>query len=204
MFKIGKDAIQRVSCSGLVSGSTYSCDNPLVAGIRKRVIIGEVSKIATLDYNVTDAGVLESILMASGERCFEFDGVKNSISPSIELKEGTLSNTYIHKLALSLFEVDSLHKANIQGMVSSELFAIIEYQNDSSLGNSVFEVYGLAGMEVNVLTRNPTDPDTAGAYVMEMQTPDAYGNEPKLPISLFLTNHETTLQVVEHLLTPQT
>ena len=135
---------------------------------------------------------------------YQFDGAKNSINPSVELREGTLSNTFAHMLALSVFEVDSPAKTNLQGMAHDQLFAIIENANDTSLGDSIFEVYGLGGMEVNELTRNPTDQDTSGAYVLNMQTPEAYGGETRLPISLDAGGYEATLALIEILLSPAT
>ena len=188
------------SCAGLISGGIYDCDNPLQPGIRKRVIIGSIDKIASKT-EITP-GVLDSIVMLSGEQCYQFDGAKNSINPSVELREGTLANTYGHLLALSIFEVDSAAKINIQGMVHDRMFAIIENANDSSLGDSIFEVYGLGGMEVNELTRMPTDPDTSGAYVMNMQTPEAYGGETRLASSLDAGGYEATLALIDVLLAP--
>ena len=192
------------SCAGLISGGIYDCDNPLVPGIRKRVIIGSIDKIAGdgLVYDPGDALLLTDIVMATGEQMYQFDGAKNSIEPQIELREGTLANTFAHMLALSIFEVDSLAKLNIQGMAHDRMFAIIENARDSALGNSIFEVYGLNGMEVNELARNPTDPDTSGAYVMNMQTPEEYGGETRLPISLDAGDYDLTIALIDTLLAP--
>ena len=188
------------SCAGLVSGGIYDCDNPLVPGIRKRVIIGSITKILSKSELVP--GVLDSIIMQDGEQMYQFDGAKNSIVPQIELREGTLSNTFAHMLALSIFEVDSAAKLNLQGMSHDQLFCIIENANDSALGDSIFEVYGLGGMEVNELGRNPTDQDTSGAYVMNMQTPEAYGGETRLPLSLDAGDYQLTLDLIDVLLAP--
>ena len=190
------------SCAGLISGGIYDCDNPLVPGIRKRVIIGSITKIASKLFDPSNPMILTDLVMADGEQMFQFDGAKNSIVPQIELREGTLSNTFAHMLALSIFEVDSDAKLNIQGMAHDQLFAIIENANDTSLGDSIFEVYGLGGMEVNELTRNPTDQDTSGAYVLNMQTPEAYGGETRLPISLDAGGYQATLDLIDVLLAP--
>ena len=195
------ESLQRTpSCAGLVSGGIYDCDNPLVPGIRKRVIIGSIDKIASKTELVP--GVIDGLTMLTGEQMYQFDGAKNSINPNVELREGTLSNTFAHVLALSIFEVDSAAKINIQGMAHDRLFCIIENANDSSLGDSIFEIYGLGGMEVNELTRNPTDQDTSGAYVLNMQTPEAYGGETKLPLSLDAGGYEATLALIDVLLAP--
>ena len=190
------------SCSGLVSGGIYDCDNPLVSGIRKRVIIGSINKILTKTFDPADAMLMTDLAMQLGEQCYQFDGAKNSIQPSVELREGSIANTYGHILALSIFEVDSEQKLNIQGMVNDQMFAIIESVNDTALGNSVFEIYGLGGMEINELTRNPNDPDSSGAYVISMQTPEEYGGESRLAVSLDAGDHQLTLDLIDVLLAP--
>lgn len=190
------------SCAGLVSGGIYDCDNPLVPGIRKRVIIGSITKILSKTFDPVNGQLLTDITMQVGEQMYQFDGAKNSINPSVELREGTLSNTFAHSLGLSVFEVDSLAKINLQGMAHDQLFCIIENANDSALGDSIFEVYGLGGMEVNELGRNPTDQDTSGAWVLNMQTPEAYGGETRLPISLDAGGYQATLDLIDVLLAP--
>ena len=197
------EQIQRApSCAGLISGGIFDCLNPPVPGIKKRVIIGSIQKIASKSFDVSNDLLLEDIVMLQGEQCYQFDGAKNSIVPQIELREGSLSNTFAHMLALSIFELDSDQKMNIQGMSFDQLFCIIENANDSSLGDSIFEVYGLGGMEVNELTRNPTDQDTGGAYVMNMQTPEEYGGETQLPVSLDAGGYQATLDLIDVLLAP--
>jgi len=190
------------SCAGLISGSVYNCDEPLVPSVYKRVIIGSIDDILEKTFDPTETNVLTALTLKTGEQCFAFDGVKNSISPSIELREATLANTYVHQLALSIFEVDSAQKENIENMVLDRMFAIVENANDSSYGDSIFEIYGFNGMEVNELTRTPSDPDTSGAYVMNMQTPEAYGGETRLPITFDAGGYEATLAAVEALLSP--
>ena len=197
------NAIQREpSCAGLIAGGIYDCANPLVPGIKKRVIIGSINKIATKTFDPAQPLKLTDLAMQTGEQCYQFDGAKNSINPNVELREGTISNSYGHVLALSIFERDSDAKQNIQGMANDQLFCIIENANDSSLGDSIFEVYGLGGMEVNELTMNPTDTDSSGAYVMNMQTPDAYGGETRLPVSLDAGGYQATLDLIDVLLAP--
>ena len=87
-------------------------------------------------------------------------------------------------------------------MAHDRMFWIIENARDSALGNSIFEVYALGGAEVNELARNPTDPDTSGAYVMNMQTPEEYGGETRLPISLDAGDYDLTIALIDTLLAP--
>lgn len=197
------DLIQRSpSCSGLVSGAVFDCENPPVPGVRKRVIIGSIDQIAEKTFDPANPLLLTAIRMIDGEQCFEFDGAKNSILPSVDLREGTNANNYGHSLGLSIFELGSDQKANIMAMAHDRMFAIVENANDSSLEDSVFEVYGLGGMEINELNRTPTDPDTLGAYVLNMQTPEAYGGEPKIPVSYDAGGYEATLLAIDVLLAP--
>ena len=134
---------------------------------------------------------------------YAFDGVKQSISAQSELVVQTLSNAYNHQVGLSVFEVDSLQKANLQGMAAQTQFAIVENSKDDSLGNSTFEVFGInRGMEASEMLRINGDTDTSGAYVITLVTPDEGGKETTLPESFFITSLAVTEAAVEALLTP--
>ena len=82
------------------------------------------------------------------------------------------------------------------------MFAIIENANDISLGDSIFEIYGMGGLEMNELSRMPTDQDTSGAYVLNLQTPTEYGGETRLPVTLDAGGYQATLDLIDVLLAP--
>jgi len=191
------------TCSGITVGSTFDCDNPLVPFVRQRLLIGNLEDIASITRNVTNDNVIEDITMKVGKAMFAFEAVKSAITAQTELVVQTLSNAYNHQVGLSVFEVDSAQKRNLQGMASLPQFALVENSKDTSLGDSVFEIYGInRGLEPSELIRINADSDTAGAYVITLVTPDEGGKETTLPESFFLTSQSVTDALVEALLVP--
>lgn len=192
-----------MSCAGITVGAIYDCDNPLVPFVRQRLLIGNLQDIATITRNVTNDNVIEGITMKSGTAMYAFEGVKTSITAQSEMVVQTLANAYNHQVGLSVFEVDSAQKRNLQGMSSVEQFAIVENSLDTSLGDSNFEVFGInRGMLPSEMIRINADTETGGAYVITLITPDEGGKEVTLPESAFLTDLATTQAWIEALLTP--
>ena len=191
------------TCAGITIGAEFDCENPLQPGVRQRLLIGNLSDIATITRSAGEDNVIEGITMQLTKAMYAFEGVKQSITAQSELVVQTLSNAYNHQVGLSVFEVDSLQKANLQGMMATPQFAIVENSKDDSFGNSVFEVFGInRGMEGSELLRINADTDTSGAYVITLVTPDDGGKESTLPESFFITDLTTTEAAVEALLTP--
>ena len=192
-----------MACAGITVGSLYDCDNPLVPFVRQRLLIGNLEDIATITRNVTFDNIIEGITMKSTKAMFAFEGVKTSISAQTELVVQTLSNAYNHQSNLSVFEVDSAQKRNLQGMAAIEQFCIVDNSKNTSLGDSNFEVYGInRGLLPSEMIRINADGETGGAYVITLITPDEGGKETTLPESFFLTDLTTTEALVEALLTP--
>ena len=190
------------TCAGITVGAAFDCENPLQPGVRQRLLIGNLSDIASITRGGTPNVILD-ITMKSTKAMFAFEGVKQSITAQSELVVQTLSNAYNHQVGLSVFEVDSVQKLNLQGMMATAQFAIVENSKDDSLGDSVFEVFGInRGMEGSELLRINADTDTSGAYVITLVTPDEGGKETTLPESFWDTDLATTEALVEALLTP--
>ena len=192
-----------MACSGIIVGAIYDCENPLVPFVRQRLLVGNLEDIATITRNVTNDNVIEGITMKVTKAMFAFEGVKTSISAQSELVVQTLSNAFNHQCNLSVFEVDSAQKRNLQGMAAKEQFCIVENSKDTSLGDSNFEVFGInRGLLPSELIRINADSETGGAYVITLITPDEGGKEVQLPESFFITDLTTTEAAVEALLTP--
>ena len=196
-------ALQR-ACDGLVMGADIDCADPLAPGIRKRLIGFNLEDIADVQYSVSQPNVIESITLLEGKQGWVFEGIKQSIIPNLELVNTPTASTWRHSVTLSIFDVSSGQKLNIQGMATKASVWIVENANDSSNVDSVFEVYGLQrGLEAQSITRSPVDTESGAAFVVEMATPDDGGNEPVPVESYFITDYVTTLAAVELLLTPQ-
>ena len=193
------------TCLGITQGAVYDCTNPLVPFVRQRLLIGNLEDIATITFSLVagEENVITAITMSSGKAMFAFDGVKASITAQAELVATAFAPQYNHQNTLIVWEVDNTQKLNLQGMAAVPQFSIVENSKDSSLGNSVFEVFGVGrGMEVSELIRINADADTSGGYSVTLVTPDEGGKETALPDSFFDTSLTVTEAAVEALLTP--
>ena len=195
-------ALQR-ACDGLVMGAAIDCADILAPGIRKRLIGFNLEDIENVDYDIVNTNVVEAITLKSGAQAWVFEGIKQSIIPNLELVNTPTASTWRHSVTLSIFDVSSEQKLNIQGMATKASVWIVENANDSSNADSIFEIYGLQrGLEAQTITRSPVDTESGAAFVVEMATPDEGGNEPVPVESWFITDYATTLLAVESLLTP--
>ena len=191
------------TCAGITVGADYDCIDPLVPFVRQRLLVGNLEDIDTITRNSGFDNIIEDIKMKTGKAMFAFEGVKQASSAQAELVVQTLSNAYNHQCNLSVFEVDSAQKRNRQGMAALPQFCLVENSKDTSLGDSVFEIFVInRGLEASELIRINGDTDTGGAYVITLITPDEGGKESNLPESFFLTSLAVTEALVEALLIP--
>lgn len=194
-----------MSCQGLTMGAAINCADPLTPGIRKRLIGFNLEDVELVTYNVTQTNVIESIALKTGAQGWVFEGIKQSIIPTQELVPQSTSNGWKHGVLMSIFDVSSEQKLNIQGMANKSTVWVVENANDSSNSDSIFEVYGLGrGLEAETITRSPVDSESGAAYVIQLNTPAEGGNEVVPVESWFITDYATTLAAVETLLTPAT
>ena len=188
---------------GITMGAVVDCGDPLAPRVRQRVIIGNTDDIATVTYGANDS-LITDITMKTGTQCWAFGGKKTSISASSELNPTDFAVYYNHIVNLIVWDTSSDQKQNLQGMAEGNLFCIIENANDSSHGDSVFEVFCLErGGEVTQNTRLNGGDDAGGGYSLIISTPEAGGGEVQLPKSWNDTDYATTLAKVEALLQVQ-
>ena len=196
-------AIQRVSCAGIISGAVYDCENPIAPGVNQRLILGNLDDIDVITYNVTNTYIIESILMKTSKPTFAFEGVRRSLNPQYSLVPQTVSIGYTHLLDFSVFDVSAAQKENLEAMAIKPQFAIVQNINDAGNADNFFEVYGITrGLDLLANTRIPADGDTAGAFVLQLSTPEEGGKENKMPATWFITDFATTLAAVDATLVP--
>ena len=195
--------IKNLACDGLVMGASINCADPLAPGIRKRLIGFNLDDIELVSYSITQANLIESIALKQGAQGWVFEGIKQSIIPTQELTPGPTVANWKHSVTMSIFDVSSEQKLNIQGMANKSTVWVVENANDSSNSDSIFEVYGLGrGLEAETITRSPVDSESGAAYIVTLATPDQGGAETVPVESWFITDYATTLAAVETLLTP--
>ena len=193
------------NCSGIFQGASISCDNPLSVGITQRVLVANREDIASISYSVVagEENVITAIVMKSGKAFFEFAGVNESIRVQQELVRRAVSNGYKMTLDFSVFEVDNSSLLNMQAMAYKPQVAIAYGVDDTSLGNGAFQLLGSdVGMDLLTNVRINSDVETGGAHVLQLATPDTGGDEKTLAPVIWSTDYQTTLALVDALLTP--
>ena len=190
-----------MSCK-LTMGATFDCADPLAPRVRQRVLIGSLDDIETVTYGATDT-LITDITMKSGTQCWAFDGQKTSISASSELNPTDFAVYYNHIINMIVWDTSSIQKVSLQGLAGDDSFAIIENANDTSHGDSIFEVFGLErGLNMSQNTRVNGGDDNGGGYGIILNTPESGGGEVQLPKSWFSVDYATTLVLVDALLVP--
>jgi len=189
-------------CSGIDSGATYSCDNPIQPGVNARIWLANYDDIASYTFG-TNNNVVTAITMNATTYFYPYQGFKQSVEPSTELVAGPVSVQYNHSLTFHVFDISSTMKVNLQKMALNKIVAIIENVNAAGNSDSVFEIFGGGvGLEMISLTRLSRDAETMGSFAIQLQTSDNEGKESKLPYSLWNTDYATTLAAIEALEVP--
>jgi hypothetical protein len=193
------------NCSGIFQGATISCDDPLSVGITPRILVANREDISTITYSAVagESNVITGITMKLGKAFFEFAGVNESIRVQQELVRRAVSNGYKMTLDFSIFEVDNLSLLNMQAMAYKPQVAIAYGVDDSSLGNGAFQLLGAdVGMDLLTNVRINADVDSGGGHVLQLSTADAGGDEKTLAPVIWSTDYDTTLTLINVLLTP--
>ena len=196
------ESIQRAICAGITIGASYDCENPIAAGVNQRLILGNLDDISVVTYDVTNTYIITDITMKQASPTFAFEGVRRSLKPQYSASPQTVSIGYTHLIDFSVFDISAAQKENLEAMAVKPQFAIVQNSNDIGNGDNFFEVYGLSqGLDVLTNVRIPADGETAGAFVLQLSSPEDL-KENKMPSTWFDTDFATTLAKVDATLTP--
>jgi len=212
MKKISKILIESIrglgafasACGGITIGADYDCLQPLVPGVKQRLILFNLDDLDVVAYSaVPPTSLIELISLVSTKQGFAYEGIKRSLNPQYAFIPQTVSVGYDHQVDFLVFDVSQEQKDNLEAMGLGKVVAVVENNNSPGNANSVFEVYGLGvGLEIITMTRIPGDLETTGAFAISLKTSDNEGKEPKMPQSWFDTDYATTKAAVETLLVP--
>lgn len=194
---IGKNLSFATVCGAIASSIGFDCDNPMQGGTEDKAWIINKADIDTVTYN-TNNMIVEDITLKVGKTAFTIAGRNNSIMPSTALIKNTYTDVFDHIVNMVLFDISPAQKENLQGMISGKYVIVTENKFRGATGNSAFEIYGLdTGLELTVLTKDPNNADTQGAFSGTFATNK--NKEPKMPRSVFITSYASTLAMLEGL-----
>lgn len=190
-------------CGSLIKDITQDCDNPMIAGAKDRLLLGNFDEILSVTRTGGNHLIVEDItLVSGGARMFQYDGKNNSNEPSFALVIKDFAEVYEHTLKFKVFLNDGGTKQELESMAKGRVFAISENNHIGPDGNSAFEVLGLeTGLVLTVHTRDTADDATQGAHNLELKS-SAKSPEPHVPAAFFLTNFAITKALVDALLVP--
>lgn len=189
-------------CGKITSSFEINCDNPLQAGTEDTLVLinWEDWLDAAVTVNMSNAQIVENIVLGSGVTAYSVDGKNNSIAPKYELVKQPFAEVYNHEINYKVFGVSADLKAQLEKKAKGRLVAIICNKYKGASGNSAFEIYGAdAGLVVTQLLRDVNSQDTQGAFDLILKTSEL-SMEPHMPKTLYITDYATSKAVVEGLL----
>ena len=193
----GKSYAMATVCGAISASIGFDCDNPMQAGTEDKAWIINKSDIDSITYN-TNKMIVEDINLKVGKTAFTISGRNNSIMPSTALIKNTYTDVFDHIVNMVLFDISPAQKENLTGMISGKYVIVTENKFRGATGNSAFEIYGLdTGLELTVLTKDPNNADTQGAFSGTFATNK--NKEPKMPRTVFITSYAATLAMLEGL-----
>ena len=171
-----------LACGKISADILSNCDTPMIAGLRKRIIVINYDDIDTIDVNATNPLLIEDITLKLTKTAFEIDGRENTITATTTLLQP--SELHDHVVTAMGFDISPATKANIQGMISGR-FVIIAENVHKGTGSDAFEIYGLdAGLKLMELTRDAVNVETQGAFAFNFRSNDV-SKERFIPRTLY-------------------
>lgn len=187
-------------CGSISAGILIDCDNPIIGGVKDRLILMNLSDISSVTRNVANKQIVEAITKGAGKVGYVYEGQKSSIDAKATLVQSAYSVGFTHELIFRVFSNSPVVKAQLEAMARGQIVAVVENNYRGVAGNASFEIFGLdAGLTVTALETNKSDQDTQGAYVVTLSTNDKF-REPHLPSTLFITDYAASLAVFNGLL----
>jgi len=191
------------NCGKITKGISIDCDNPIVGGVKDRLILINQDDLSGLGVNVTNSEIIEAITLASGSpaaKAYSFEGKNSSIDVTATFVKAKYSEGYTHQSVFRVFGNSSDIKKTIEALGKGKYYAIIENNYKGNAGDASFEFLGKSiGLEMTAMESNKSDAETQGAYVVTLATPADF-KEPHLPATVFITDYATTKIMVNALL----
>jgi hypothetical protein len=167
---------------GEISRSIVSdCDFPLIAGIRKRMLVANWEQVTSVDINSGNRLLIEDIVLDGN--LFEISGRDNTIVANFALVPA--SQLLDHTVTAMGFDISPATKQNIQGMIDGRFVVFVENVDKGQSGMNAFEIFGLdSGLKMVELTRDATNIETQGAFAFKFMSSDI-SKEPMIPRTFY-------------------
>lgn len=186
-------------CGEINANIAFDCNNPLQNGTRDRAYIINYDDIDVAAFDATNKNIVTGITLKAGKYAYYVDGKNNSIAPTTALVRLAYSQVFDHMVNMKGFDISPVTKDMLDKAKDGRFVVITENNFKGATGDSAFEIYGLTtGLEMTVLTRDPLNADTQGAFDFTFGTDK--NKEPNLPKTLYMTSYAATKAAIEALL----
>ena len=204
--------MEAINCGKLSMGVVgVDCKHPLLMGVKPNAIIINHDDI-DIEQTKIDNGVISSLVLktdsSTTRKGFLAQTLNDGISTNVAFAKGTYYNGWEQNFTLRLFDNTPKVKKFIDELSKSRVVVIIENNHvkygeptdkEEQQGETVYEAYGFyTGLELNEATRDSTDADTKGGYVLTCGC-DENSKEPTLPITIFDQSLSITKTMIEGL-----
>ena len=182
------------NCTPIAANILFDCAKNLAAGVKDTIILlpfDDVDKtLSTLD--VTNKSLLTNLVMKSTKIGYKVEGVNFSNDFDVALAKGKYWNEFEHNIMFRIFDISAVTKDWIEKLGKMRVMVVVTNNVATGNGSAKYELLGWdLGLEVTELTRNQSDAETKGAYVLKLAC-DETNKESKLPLTVFKTDEATT------------
>lgn len=198
MPPLKKDTEMAKNCdTSVIHDFSYDCENPPVAGLEDEALLINRADIdfAKCTYDETNKNIIKSIVLKAGKKANVVQQRKESFNGTkVEQVEGTYSVGTTQTFAFVAFANSADEKTALENILNGSFVAVVK--NKSAADNSRYEVLGWnTGLKTPTLSKDYVAEESAGVYAVTL----ASGQEPRLPMSFFATDLETTEEAFESL-----
>lgn len=183
------------NCGKVSENIGLDCDNPMIGGVDDLIVIMNRSDIQSFDRNVTNKNIIEQINFVSTSpqtKGFTVQGKNYSNDVNVELVKARYSEGYKHNVIVRIFNNSSDIKDQIEKLVKGEIVIGIKNNFRGASDEVTYEIHGAnIGLQITALTKDQSDADTQGAWILTASTPDPL-KEPHLPATFFKTDAATS------------
>lgn len=186
------------NCSPISASIAFDCAAPLLSGAGDTLILLPYDDIdrtlSTID--ATNKSLMTNLVMKATKYGYKVEGVNFSNDVDVALAKTKYFNEYEHNIMFRIFKIDPTVKDWIEKLGHTRVCAIVENKVSAANLNHKWEIFGWdLGLEVLEMTRNQSDAETKGAYVIKIGC-DETNKESKLPLTVFKTDATTTATMI--------
>jgi len=187
------------NCNGNISdGILNDCDNQPIAGVKTKAWMMNINDVdkAGLVFDATNSLIIKTFLMKMGNHAFNLEVLKNSLGGDYKNVSKEFGSDYwAHTIDIKVTDYNNAVKARLKELTNAEVCVILE--NKGADNETKFEIYGLdSGLVLGDSGRNTNE--NSGVLSIMLKSDDG-AEEPNVPYTIFDTDYETTLTMIEGL-----